>query len=292
VVITGASAGGIGAQTASDIAKAQPAHLVLLARDAFKVQPVIDQITSISPSTKVGVVPVNLDDLDSVRAAATAVSKHLGEEGKIDVLINNAGIMGVKYAKTKIGIESQFATNHLGHFMLTQRLFCLLRLGGGARVVNLSSNGYLVCPFRPDDVNFDDGKAYDPLSGYGQSKTANILFTKGLAKRGVTSFALHPGLIFGTHLGDKMDLSLFATINEVAKKNTGKEFGSLDKPKSIEQGSATSITAAFDPTLASASGGYLKDCQLVEVEEYASDDMMVEKLWSLSETLAGEKFVI
>ena len=293
VVITGASAGGLGAQNAIDIARAEPAHLILLARDVSRVQPVINQITgTISSSSKVAFIPVNLDDLDSVHAAATEVSKQLGQEGKIDVLINNAGIMGVPYAKTEVGIESQFATNHLGHFVLTQRLLPLLRRGQDARVVNLSSNGYLVCPFRPDDVNFDDGKAYDPLSAYGQSKTANILFTRGLAKRGIMSFALHPGLIRGTHLSTGMDLRIFASINEITKKNTGKEFGSFDQPKSIEQGSATTITAAFDPTVASASGGYLRDCQLFEVEEYARKDDLVEKLWSLSESLAGEKFVI
>ncbi|KAI1617857.1 hypothetical protein EDD36DRAFT_459525 [Exophiala viscosa] len=239
------------------VKQAEPAHLVLLARDVSRVQPVIDQINdTLGSSTKVVFVPINLDDLESVRAAAAEVSKHLGEEGKIDVLINNAGIMGVPYAKTKIGVESQFATNHLGHFVLTQNLLPLLRRGRDVRVVNLSSNGYLVCPFRPDDVNFDDGKAYDPLSGYGQSKTANILFTNGLAKRGITSFALHPGLIRGTHLSVGIDLRIFASINEITKKNTGKEFGSVDQPKTVEQGVATTIVAAFDP----ASGGPVRVC--------------------------------
>ncbi|EXJ84055.1 hypothetical protein A1O3_04722 [Capronia epimyces CBS 606.96] len=290
VVITGASAGGLGSQTALDIAAAKPATLVLLARQASKVQPVIDRIAELSPSTKVAFVPIFLDDLESVRSAAAEVGRHVQ---KIDVLINNAGIMAVPYSKTEIGVESQFATNHLGHFVFTQRLFPLIKAAGKtARVVNLTSNGYLVCPFRADDINFDDGKTYDPLSGYGQSKTANILFTKGLAKRGVTSFAVHPGVIFETHLGDGLDLSIFGTINEVTERNTGRKFGQMDQPKSLEQGSATTLVAAFDPTIRDASGGYLKDCHLTEVVEHAQDQSSVEKLWELSESLVGEKFVI
>lgn len=291
-MITGTSADGLGAQTALDLAQAKPANLVLLARNASKVQPVIDQIANISPSTRVAFVPVLLDDIDSVRKAAAEVSKHL-PGGTIDILINNAGIMAVPYSKTKLGVESQFATNHLGHFVLTQRLMPLIKAAGKtARVVNLSSSGHLICPLRPNDINFDDGKTYDPLSAYGQSKTANILFTKGLAKRGVSSFAVHPGLILTTHLGDQVDHSLFASINEITKRNTGKDFGAMDEPKSREQGSSTTIVAAFDPAILGANGSYLKDCHIEEVGEHAKDDEMVDKLWELSETLVGEKFEI
>ncbi|KIW70761.1 hypothetical protein PV04_03002 [Phialophora macrospora] len=294
VVITGTSAGGLGAQTALDIAAAQPALLLLLARDASKVQPVLDQIATISPSTKTAFIPVKLDDLTSVRAAAAEVSKHIPSD-KIDVLINNAGIMCAPWSKTALGVESHFATNHLGHFVLTQRLFPLLKNAGPtARVVNLTSNGYLVCPFRPDDINFADGKEYHPWSGYGQSKTANILFTKGLAKRGVLSFAPHPGVIPVTHLGDGLDHSLFGEINAVAKKNTGREFGSYDAFKTVEQGVATTLVAAFDPSIAEHSGGYLRDCHIVDdaaVADYAKDEAMVDRLWTLSEELGGEKFV-
>jgi NAD(P)-dependent dehydrogenase (short-subunit alcohol dehydrogenase family) len=292
-VITGASANGLGAQTALDLARAKPANLILLARDASKVQPVLDQIGAISPSTKASFVPIHLDDLDSVRAAAARVSEQLPTGGKIDVLINNAGIMAVPYATTKLGVESQLATNHLGHFVLTQKLISLIKATGpGARVVNLSSSGYRISPFRPDDINFDDGKAYHPLSGYGQSKTANILFTKGLAKRGILSFAVHPGLIISTHLADGLDLSIFGSIDEVTKKNTGRAFGSMDQPKTIEQGDATTLVAAFDPSIADASGGYLADLQLSDVLEHAKDETAIDKLWEVSENLVGEEFVV
>ena len=167
--MTGASTESLGSQTALDIAKAKPASLILLARDAAKVHPVIKQIADISPSTKAAFVPILLDDLESIRKAAEGVTGQL-PDGKIDVLINNAGIMAKPYSKTKIGVESQFAINHLGHFLLTLKLIPLIKAAGpDARVVNLSSNGYLFCPFKGSNFNFDDGKTYDPLSGYGKS---------------------------------------------------------------------------------------------------------------------------
>lgn len=290
-MVTGASAKGLGAQTALDLAKANPAQVLLLARSASKVQPVIDEIAKTSPSTKTSFVPISLDDLDNVRTAATDVSSQLAN-GKIDILINNAGIMAVPYAKTTLGLESQFATNHLGHFVLTQKLMPYISAAGkSARIVNLTSDAYSISPFRPDDINFDDGKCYDRLSGYGQSKTANILFTKGLAKRGVTSFAVHPGVIFSTGLARDLDLSVFDTADEIAKRNTGQGFV-MERPKNIDQGVATTIRAAIDPEIVGDSGSYMADCQVVDVSEYAKDESLVEKLWEISEKLTGEKFDI
>jgi NAD(P)-dependent dehydrogenase (short-subunit alcohol dehydrogenase family) len=295
VVITGASAEGLGAQTALNIAAANPAALILLARDPSKVQGVLDQIGAISTSIKTAFVPIHLDDLASVRAAADEVAKQIPSD-RIDVLINNAGIMAVPYSKTKMGVESQFATNHLGHFVLTRRLFPLLKnADSSVRVINVTSDGYRICQFRPDDVNFGDGKDYHPWSGYGQSKTANILFTKALAKRGVLSFAVHPGVIPTTHLGDGLDFSIFGEVDEITKKHTGKLFGDLGAMKTAEQGVATTLIAAFDPRITGQNGGYLIDCQLVkeaDVAEHARGEMMVDRLWELSEELSGEKFDI
>lgn len=170
VVITGASANSLGAQTAIELAKAPspPSHLILLARTAGKVQPVIDQIKKDS-STGATFVPISLDDPDSVRAAAKTIIDSLGPDGKIDYLFNYAGIMAPPYTLTNQGIESQFATNHIGHFLLTANLMSLIkRAGSEARVINVSSDGYKISPFQPDNYNFDDGKTYHPLSGYGK----------------------------------------------------------------------------------------------------------------------------
>lgn len=295
VLVTGASAKGLGAYTALALATSRPppARIVLLARSASKVQPVIDQIATIAPTTKASFVSISLDDLDSVRTAANDITTLLGTDGKIDILINNAGIMAHPFTLTKQGFESQFGVNHIGHFLLTLRLMPLFkRAGTDARIVNVSSDGYKICPFRPSVIssNYNNGADYDVWSGYGQSKTANILFSKGLAKRGVTSFSLHPGVIMDTSLSEGLDKSAFNDISDITKKNTGKEFV-MDKPKSLEQGVATSCVAAV-ADIAGPSGSFLTDCQPIEVSEYASDEAMVEKLWEMSEQMVGEKFVI
>lgn len=294
MVLTGASVNGLGAHTAIALAKSQPppACFILLARSISKVQPVIDTIKSISPSTEATFVSVSLDDLASVRKAAEDTLSKLGGDGKIDFLINNAGIMAAPFGKSKDGIENQFATNHLGHFQLTKILYPAIKAAGPeARIVNLTSIGYKVGPFRPDDYNFGDGSNYDEWSGYGQSKTANILFTKGLAARGLVSFAVHPGTIMTTNLSAGMDMSLFGKIDEASRKNTGQGF-EIDAEKSVEQGVATTIVAAIDPRIVSQSGSYMANCQIEDVSDYAKDPTQVQKLWDLSEKLIGEKFEI
>lgn len=281
----------MGAGYAITLAPARPRQIILLARTAAKVQPVIDQIKSISPQTEASFVSVSLDDIDSAKIAAREVSKVL-IDGKLDVLINNAGIMAVPYSETKQGVESQFGTNHIGHFALTQGLISNIAAAGPeARVINITSDGYKIAKFKPESYNFDDGKTYDPFSGYGQSKTANILFTRGLASRGITSFAVHPGVIFGTALGTHLEMDDFAKIEPIAKRNTGQSF-SIGDAKSAEQGVSTGLRAALDPGLVGANGSYLADGQVEELRDYAKDPAVVEKLWSISEELIGERFTI
>lgn len=282
---------GLGAQTAIEIAAAKPSIIFLLARSLAKVQPVIDEVTKCSPSTKAVFVSVELDSQASVRKAAEEISK---QADKIDLLINNAGIMAVPFALTTDGIERQFGTNHVGHFLLTKLLMPKIKAAGpSARVVNVTSDGYKIGPFRPTDYNFSNGSAYDVWSGYGQSKTANILFGKGLAQRGITSFSVHPGVIMSTGLSGGMeDLSLFDQLDDVTKKNTGKSFV-VGQPKTPEQGVATTLVASLDPTIVDHSGSYMADCRTEEVEnDYAQDPKMVEALWKVSEDLVGEKFEI
>jgi NAD(P)-dependent dehydrogenase (short-subunit alcohol dehydrogenase family) len=294
VVLTGASVNGLGAHTVIALANSQPppARLVLLARSASKVQPVIDTIKSINPSIEATFVSISLDSLASVRKAAEETLSKLGSDGKIDILINNAGIMATPFSKTEDGFENQFATNHLGHFQLTKSLWPAIKAAGPqARVINVTSVGYKISPFRPDDYNFGDGSDYDEWSGYGQSKTANILFTKGLAARGVTSFAVHPGTIMTTNLSTGMDMSLFGLVDGISRKNTGEGF-TIDPVKSVDQGIATAVVAVVDPRIVPESGNYFANCQVEDVKEYAKDPVQVQKLWDLSETLIGEKFEI
>lgn len=236
-------------------------------------------------------MPILLDNIESAKQAAVEVSKAL-VNGKLDVLINNAGIMAVPFSKTNSGVESQLGTNHIGHFVFTHGLVQnILAAGPDARIINITSDGYKIAKFKPDDYNFQDGKTYDSFSGYGQSKTANILFTRGLASRGITSFAVHPGVIFGTALSSHLDLSVFEGIPAVAERNTGQTFV-VGPPKSDAQGVATGLRAALDPNLVKDNGSYLADGQVEELRDYAKDPELVEKLWSLSEELTGQKFTI
>lgn len=256
------------------------------------------RIKEIDSSIKVDFVPVTLDDLDSVRAAAATIN---GKISKLDFLINNAGIMAIeKYTVSKQGIEIQFATNHIGHFLFTKLLFPkILAAGPGAKIVNVTSLGHKIGPVRFDDYNFSEGKEYDPWSAYGQSKTANVLFSLYLANklrdRGIQSYAPHPGAIFTTSLGNHItDIpAALGKIEGIAQKNTGRHFPlAEDLPKSVEQGIATNIVAALDPRIEAQSGMYMADCQPQKTYEYAESMEGAEKLWKLSEQLIGEKFEI
>jgi NAD(P)-dependent dehydrogenase (short-subunit alcohol dehydrogenase family) len=191
VLITGPTPSTLGAATALALATGNPAHLLLAGRALSKLQPLLDTLNA---TVKATFIPLDLSSLDSVRHAASEVSTLLGP-GELDILINNAGIMArPNYSTTVDGIESQFGVNHIGHFLFTNLLLSsgtLSRTGG--RVVNLTSNAAEIGPVRFEDWNFGDGKEYHPWKAYGQSKSANILFAKGLASRGVKAFSVHPG---------------------------------------------------------------------------------------------------
>ncbi|KAL4901588.1 hypothetical protein BDW74DRAFT_71352 [Aspergillus multicolor] len=297
-IITGASTGTLGGTTAKALAAGNPSHIILLARSEAKVHDVKVTITKSYPSTKCSFVPIELDNFDSVRDAADTIEHLLQSDdngGSIDLLINNAGVMAIPWAKSKAGIEKTLAINHLGHFLLTGLLMPLLlkgESGSGGRVVNLSSAGYMMGPFRRDDWNFSDGETYHHLTAYAQSKTANILFTRGLAKRfggkGLTAFAAHPGYIPDTSLVSHTTLNP-AELDRVSRENTGQPFAP-DPPKSLEQGIATTLIAALSPETKRQNGAYLVDCQVSDVRDYAKDPDLVDFLWELSEELVGGGF--
>ncbi|KAL7625839.1 hypothetical protein AAE478_005062 [Parahypoxylon ruwenzoriense] len=296
-VITGAGMPSIGSQIAVSLAKGSPSHIIIASRTAKKVDPVLENIAKIDSTIKAIFVQVDLTDHDSVRRAAGEI---LAAVPKIDVLINSAGNMAIKeYTLDKQGIEIQLSANHLGHFLLTNLLApALLAAGsgsGGARIVNLTSIGYLLSPFRFDDWNFSGGKTYDHWTGYGQAKTANILFSFGLTKRlkdhGVTSTATHPGSNTETQLGSHLTFDDYGDVPLTMKRNRGKEW-EWESPrfKTTTQIAATSLIAALDPELPAKSPAYLANSQIHELEDHAKDPESVEKLWKLSEELVGQTF--
>ena len=301
-VITGAGQPSIGSAVATDLAKASPAHILIASRTAAKVDPVLSAIRGICPSAKATFVQVDLSDHDSVRRAASEILA--ATASKIDVLINSAGNMALKqYTVDRQGIELQMSANHVGHFLLTNLLMPALLAGAkgacGSRIINLSSAGYQISPVRFDDHAFSSGKAYDHWSGYGQAKTAQILFAQGvtnrLKDRGVVSFACHPGSNLDTRLGSHLVMDDYGDIMPVTKRNTGKDFVFLvrDEPrfKTYEQIGATPLIAALEPQLAHQAPAYLQNGQVMQpLVEHAYGTENVEKCWKLSEKLVGQEF--
>lgn len=300
--VTGAGHPSIGSSIATELAKASPAHILIASRTGANVDPVLSAIHAINPAIKATFVQVDLSDHDSVRRAADEILKATGSQ--IDVLINSAGNMALKeYTLDKQGIELQFSVNHVGHFLLTNLLAPALSAGGkkpfGARVVNITSAGYQISPVRYDDSSFSGGKTYDPWSGYGQAKTAQILFAFGLTKRlkdhGVVAFACHPGSNLDTRLGAHLVMEDYGDIMPITKRNTGKDFvftvGDEPRFKTYDQIGATPLIAALDPDLAAQAPAYLQNGAIVlPTVEHAYGADHVERCWNLSASLVGRQF--
>jgi NAD(P)-dependent dehydrogenase (short-subunit alcohol dehydrogenase family) len=226
--------------------------MIITGRNTSTLDEATQIIQSNSPNVVVKSLQLDLSSLSAVRKAANELLND-PEVSRIDVLINNAGQMAVPYTKTVDGFESQLASNHLGHFLLTNLLMPrILAAAPGSRVVNVSSRGHRRSEFRFEDPNFSDGATYEPFLGYGQSKTANVLFSVGLAKRlggrGVGSYSLHPGMIM-TNLARGMGPE---AVQQMKDFGLFDENGQPKEPKmwkNLGQGAATSVVAAFDPRI-------------------------------------------
>lgn len=302
-VITGAGQPSIGSSIATELAKASPNHIRIASRSASTVDPILSAIHEIDPSIRATFVRVDLSDHDSVRRAAHEILAATGP--KIDVLINSAGVMALEeYTVDKQGIELQLSVNHVGHFLLTNLLAPALLSAGaqsphGARVVNLSSAGYQISPVRSDDPAFSGGTGYDPWTGYGQAKTAQILFAYGLThwlkQGGVTSFACHPGSNLDTKLGAHLSVEDCGDIAPVTKRNTGNDFvftvGDEPRFKTYAQIGATPLIAALDPDLASRAPGYLQNSRVEQpAADFVCNSEHVERCWKLTEALVDQEF--
>ncbi|MET9120550.1 MULTISPECIES: SDR family NAD(P)-dependent oxidoreductase [unclassified Streptomyces] len=234
---------------------------------------------------------LDLGDLDSVRGFA---ERFLASGRTVDIMIDNAGIMACPETRVGPGWEAQFATNHLGHFALVNRLWPAIE-PGGARVVSVSSTGHHNSGIRWDDPHWRDG--YDKWGAYGQAKTANVLFAVHLDRlgrdSGVRAFALHPG-------GILTPLQRHLPKEEMMERGWIDENGvplNPDAFKSPAQGAATQVWAATSPQLDGLGGVYCEDCDIAEVtpeggertgvREYAIDPEQAARLWTLSAELTG-----
>jgi len=228
--------------------------------------------------------------LAAVRAAAAGV---LAYPEPLHVLFNNAGIMAIDYRKTVDGHEAQWGVNYLAHFLFTARIFPKLQASASGlppRIVNVSSNGHALGPVRFDDIGFSDGEKYDRWEAYGQSKSANILFSRELARRGVVSFSVHPGGIMTgiSAAAPTEDMVKFGIYNEKGEPINNEHH----TWKTLGEGASTHVVAAFDPTIIPQNGSYLVDSKVQDDQAapHAKDIGDAKKLWELSEQLVGEKF--
>jgi NAD(P)-dependent dehydrogenase (short-subunit alcohol dehydrogenase family) len=301
MLITGVSAG-LGIETARSLA-AHGAQVVGTARDLSKAEAATAQVRK-DAGTNDGsfdLLSLDLANLKSVRACADG----LVERGyPFDVIIANAGVMATPFARTADGFETQFGTNHLGHFLLVNRIAPLIRSGG--RLINVSSGGHRESNVDLEDPNFDR-TPYDPFTAYGRSKTANILFAVAFDQRhrnhGVRAAAVHPGTV-QTELGRHMDPSQREKLVDVLNQRSRAAGKGPFQWKSIPQGAATAVWAAVVVPAAEVGGRYCEDCHVAAVlpdtvptsatiegvRSYALDAKNAEALWKKSEEMVGEKF--
>lgn len=277
-IVTGGYSG-LGLETTRALVQAG-AQVIVTARRPAVAQEVLSGLSGVE------IDELDLADLSSVRAFA---ERFLASDRSIDMLILNAGIMACPETRVGPGWEAQFATNHLGHFALTNLLWPALANQGGARVVSLASAGHHFSPIRWDDIQFEHD--YEKFPAYGQSKTATILFSVELdrrgAEQGVRAFSVHPG-------GIMTPLQRHMPKDEMIALGWIDESGQVANPafKTLEQGAATQVWAATSPQLEGKGGVYCEDCDISEmapedggfygVKEYAIDPEQALRLWNLS----------
>jgi NAD(P)-dependent dehydrogenase (short-subunit alcohol dehydrogenase family) len=298
VLVTGVSAG-LGVETARALAS-HGAEVVGAARDLAKAKSATAEVRADAANGGgLELVELDLASLASVRACAEAL---VADRRPFDVVIANAGVMRTPFGHTADRFETQFGTNHLGHFVLVNRIASLIAPGG--RLVNLSSSGHRYSDVDLDDPNFER-TPYDPTVAYGRSKTANILFAVEFDRRhrshGVRATALHPGGIL-TELGRHLQPGeLEGTVERINAQLTAE--GRLPfQFKTIPQGAATSVWAAFVAPAEEVGGRYCEDCRVSQVTEglispvspgvrrYALDPEHAKALWAKSEEMVGERF--
>jgi NAD(P)-dependent dehydrogenase (short-subunit alcohol dehydrogenase family) len=292
-LVTGASSG-LGVETARALA-ASGVRVVMAARDVAKLEQQAAAIRAKHPNAQLDVMELHLDRPASVRAFAKAF---LAQHPRLNLLIGNAGVMACPLLRTAEGWEMQFATNHLGHFLLASSLLPALTAGAPSRVISVSSAGHQFSPVVFEDIQFAK-RAYDKWAAYGQAKTANILFAvefdRRFAARGVRAFSNHPGGIM-TELGRHLTPEDIAFIQSRATQRASS--GGMQW-KTLEQGAATQVWAATAPELEGHGGLYLEDVQVSGpapppgasgCAPYALDAENARRLWAVSEQLLGESF--
>lgn len=298
VLVTGVSAG-LGVETARVLA-AHGADVVGAARDLAKAEGATAVVREAAAQNggSLQLIELDLASLKSVRAAADAL---VADGRGFDLVIANAGVMATPFGKTADGFETQFGTNHLGHFVFINRIASLLK--AGSRVVSLASSGHRFSDVNLEDPGFETTE-YTPFGAYGRSKTANILFAVEFDRRhkdrGVRAVAVHPGGI-QTELARHLEPSFIQQWIEQLNAQAAAAGQPPIEWKTIPQGAATSVWAGVKAPVEEVAGRYCEDCHVAElvddaseiragVRSYAIDPANAQALWALSEKLVGETF--
>jgi NAD(P)-dependent dehydrogenase (short-subunit alcohol dehydrogenase family) len=298
ILITGSSSG-LGEESARALSS-KGAAIIMAARNPEKNEAAAARIREKVSGAELELRTLDLGSLESVRGFA---KDFLADHRRLDVLLDNAGVMCCPEGTTSDGFETQLGTNHIGHFLLTGLLAPVLLASVPSRVVVLSSAGHSIAGIDFDDPMFERRK-YDAWTAYGQSKTANVLFAleldRRLAKEGVSAYSVHPGMIMtelARHLTAELLERMQARVKERAKA-TGSESSGMNF-KSVEAGAATQVWAATTRDLAGHGGAYCADCQLGlsghehgerSIEPYAQDPEAAARLWTTSEVWVGQTF--
>ncbi|MCB1643813.1 MAG: SDR family NAD(P)-dependent oxidoreductase [Pseudomonadales bacterium] len=290
-IVTGGYSG-IGVETARALATAG-ASVTIACRDYERAVSTAQELNEATGKDHVRAGELDLSRQASVRAFAEAWLK---EHSVLHILVNNAAVMACPYGTTQDGFETQFGTNHLGHFALFKGLLPALQRAGGARVICLSSTGHALSPVVFEDIGFEH-RAYDPWLSYGQAKSANALMAVGIQRRyasqGIEAFAVHPG-------GIMTSLQRHMTDEEIQSRGWVDENGKVNELfKTVEQGASTSVWAATSAYLAGRGGQYLHDCEEAVIHDvvpenrtgvmrWAVDPDNADRLWEVSETMLAQ----
>ncbi|MEM6832000.1 MAG: SDR family oxidoreductase [Pseudomonadota bacterium] len=271
-LVTGATKG-IGFATARQLAS-EGARVLLHARDSESGSTAIEELQSAVPDAAFELVAADVSTVSGTRALAASV---LEKAPHLDILINNVGAMYNDLTHSDDGIETTFAVNHLSIFLLTHLLLERMQSSAPARIITIASEIHRKATINFDDVNLSEG--YGASAALGQSKLANILFTRALAKRiegtGVEAYSLHPGHVRTAFTRDiKGWFKIFIKVISL-------------RFLSPDQGAACGVYLATAPSLENANGNYFIDCKPIAPSDYALNDQIAERLWTLSEQMTG-----